>query len=52
MKFYISQKSTAKLIMLGIISKYMRTLSVPTKKKKSAAATTAVKQGTAKAHYP
>ena len=36
-------------VMLGIISKYMGTLPVPAKKKKPAAATTAVEQGTATA---
>ena len=39
-------------VMLGIISKYMGTLPVPVKKKKPAAATTAVEQGTATAHNP
>ena len=39
-------------VMLGIISKYMGTLPVPAKKKKPAAATTAVDQGTATAHNP
>ena len=39
--------------MFGIISKYMGNLSVPSKKKNLAAATTtAVEQGTATAHNP